>query len=391
MHGKPLSEANLSILEKGYLAPPASPIPGGDAPIPVSASMDWRFLCQECDFNSDLSEGELQELVNFIGVEAILSTDSQVEAALESQAALYGGDSAAVGSPKDTVHSPGGDSAAVGSPKDMVHSPFGRKQVSQAYFADSESERDIDSQSVELGPGPYAMVVWLPGAALEPIDTVEADNSEAVSLTAFEAASELEAGGTQIDAGTQAGDTQMGFGGTQIDADPDGDTEMDAGGTEIDADGAETEVDAEVASILGEPEVVAALDARLPVSGSEVVDLCTPTPDAPGPSAGDKRPAPDSGSQRPNRKAKMEAAAKVAQCAESDRAPSREGIGEMHTFKAFKTDKRRLEKYPRGPVKFDPITAPFGLRFNGIHHCQLKRCFSFIHWRCKSFNSVWYG
>ena len=62
-------------------------------------------------------------------------------------------------------------------------------------------------------------------------------------------------------------------------------------------------VDAEVASILGEPEVVAALDARLPVSGSEVVDLCTPTPDAPGPSAGDKRPAPDSGSQRPNRKA----------------------------------------------------------------------------------------
>ena len=140
MHGKPLSEANLSILEKGYLAPPASPIPGGDAPIPVSASMDWRFLCQECDFNSDLSEGELQELVNFIGVEAILSTDSQVEAALESQAALYGGDSAAVGSPKDTVHSPGGDSAAVGSPKDMEHSPFGRKQlVSQAYFADSES------------------------------------------------------------------------------------------------------------------------------------------------------------------------------------------------------------------------------------------------------------
>ena len=126
---------------------------------------------------------------------------------------------------------------------------------------------------------------------------------------------------------------------------------MDAGGTEIDADGAETEVDAEVASILGEPEVVAALDARLPVSGSEVVDLCTPTPDAPGPSAGDKRPAPDSGSQRPNRKAKMEAAAKVAQCAESDRAPSREGIGEMHTFKAFKTDKRRLEKYPRGPVR----------------------------------------
>ena len=199
MHGKPLSEANLSILEKGYLAPPASPIPGGDAPIPVSASMDWRFLCQECDFNSDLSEGELQELVNFIGVEAILSTDSQVEAALESQAALYGGDSAAVGSPKDTVHSPGGDSAAVGSPKDMVHSPFGRKQlVSQAYFADSESERDIDSQSIEPGPGPYAMVVWLPGVALEPIDTVEADNSEAVSLTAFEAASELEAGGTQI-------------------------------------------------------------------------------------------------------------------------------------------------------------------------------------------------
>ena len=109
----------------------------------------------------------------------------------------------------------------------------------------------------------------------------------------------------------------------------------DAGGTEIDADGAETEVDAEVASILGEPEVVAALDARLPVSGSEVVDLCTPTPDAPGPSAGDKRPAPDSGSQRPNRKAKMEATAKVAQCAESDRAPSREGIGEMHTFFAL--------------------------------------------------------
>ena len=243
MHGKPLSEANLSILEKGYLAPPASPIPGGGAPIPVyTASEDWRFLCQECDFNSDLSEGELQELVNFIGVEAILSTDSQVEAALESQAALYSGDSAAVGSPKDTVHSPGGDSAAVGSPKDMEHSPFGRKQlVSQAYFADSESERDIDSQSIEPGPGPYAMVVWLPGVALEPIDTVEADNSEAVSLTAFEAASELEAGGTQIDTGgTQAGDTQMGFGGTQIDADPDGDTEMDAGGTEIDADGAET-------------------------------------------------------------------------------------------------------------------------------------------------------
>ena len=64
----------------------------------------------------------------------------------------------------------------------MVHSPFGRKQlVSQAYFADSgESERDIDSQSIEPGPGPYAMIVWLPGAALEPIDTVDADNSEAI-------------------------------------------------------------------------------------------------------------------------------------------------------------------------------------------------------------------
>ena len=272
------------------------------------------------------------------------------------------------------MHSPGGDSAAVGSPKDMVHSPFGRKgQVSQAYFADSESERDIDSQSIEPGPGPYAMVVWLPGAALVPIDPIEADNSEPVSLTAFEAASELEApGGTQIDAGgTQAGDTQMGFGGTQIDADPDGDTEMDSGGTEIETGGVETEVDEEVASILGAPEVAAALDARLPVPGSQVVDLCTPTPDAPGPSAGDKRPAPDSGSQRPNRKAKMDAVAKVAQCAESDRAPSREGIGEMHTFKAFKTDKRRLEKYPRGPVKFDPITAPFGLRFNGIQ--QIKQ------------------
>ena len=205
MHGKPLSEANLSILEKGYLAPPASPIPGGGAPIPVyTASEDWRFLCQECDFNSELSEGELQELINFIGVEAILSTDSQVEAALESQAALYGGDSVAEGSPKDTVYSPGGDSAAVGSPKDMVHSPFGRKQVSQAYFADSESERDIDSQSVELGPGPYAMVVWLPGAALGPIDTVEADNSEAVSLTAFEAASELEAGARRATTSRQA-------------------------------------------------------------------------------------------------------------------------------------------------------------------------------------------
>ena len=163
MHGKPLSEANLSILEKGYLAPPASPIPGGDAPIPVSASMDWRFLCQECDFNSDLSEGELQELVNFIGVEAILSTDSQVEAALESQAALYSGDSAAVGSPKDTVHSPGGDSAAVGSPKDMEHSPFGRKQlVSQAYFADSESERDIDCTRSQLSLA-LALMRWLSG------------------------------------------------------------------------------------------------------------------------------------------------------------------------------------------------------------------------------------
>jgi hypothetical protein len=300
VHGKSLSEANLSILEKGYLAPPASPIPGGGAPMPVySASEDWRFLCQECDFSSELSEGELQELVDSLGVEGILSTDSEVEAALESQAAFYGG-----------------DPAAEGSPKDMVHSPFGRNQlVSRAYFADTgESERDIDSQSIEPGPGPYAMVVWLPGAALVPIDPVEADNSEPVSLTAFEAASELEAGGTQIDAGgTQAGDTQMGFGGTQIDADPDGDTEMDSGGTEIETGGVETEVDEEVASILGAPEIAAALDARLPVPGSQVVDLCTPTPDAPGPSAGDKRPAPDSGSQRPNRKAKMDAAAKVAQ------------------------------------------------------------------------------
>ena len=151
LHGEPLSEANLSILEKGYLAPPASPIPGGGAPIPVySASEDWRFLCQECDFGSELSEGELEALANSLGVEAILSTDSEVEAALESQAALYGG-----------------DPAAEGSPKDSVHSPFGRKQlVSQAYFADTgESERDIDSQSIEPGPGPYSMVVWVPGAA----------------------------------------------------------------------------------------------------------------------------------------------------------------------------------------------------------------------------------
>lgn len=127
-------------------------------------------------------------------------------------------------------------------------------------------------------------------------------------------------------------------------------------------------VDAEVASILGEPEVVAALDARLPVSGSEVVDLCTPTPDAPGPSAGDKRPAPDSGSQRPNRKAKMEAAAKVAQCAESDRAPSREGIGEMHTYFYFLSfvgtrpaiQRRAAVKLcyrPAGAAELEPSTA----------------------------------
>ena len=63
---------------------------------------------------------------------------------------------------------------------------------------------------------------------------------------------------TQIDAGgTQAGDTQLGFGDTQIDADPDGDTEMDPGGTQIETGGADTEVDSEVASILGAPEVVA--------------------------------------------------------------------------------------------------------------------------------------
>ena len=129
-------------------------------------------------------------------------------------------------------------------------------------------------------------------------------------------------------------------------------------------------VDAEVASILGEPEVGL---WRRSMRGFQSLALRSSTSARRPPTrrvqvlATSARPRILARSARIARPT-MEAAAKVAQCAESDRAPSREGIGEMHTYFYFLSfvgtrpaiQRRAAVKLcyrPAGAAELEPSTA----------------------------------